>query len=157
MAVAPLTPEPRVEEDSRFPSGSWTGFFLQPILPGRHWMELSLTFRQGTITGEGRDRVGAFLMRGRYQVEDGKCWWTKSYVGRHDVSYAGFNEGKGIWGRWEMTDSWHGGFHIWPEGMDDPSVPKKREAIEEPAAVDWLSDAAEDANVSDDALVTIGS
>ena len=25
-----------VEPDERFPSGPWTGFFLQPILPGRH-------------------------------------------------------------------------------------------------------------------------
>jgi len=40
-------------------------------------MELHLTFCQGVMTGEGRDRIGAFLIRGRYQVEDGQSWWTK--------------------------------------------------------------------------------
>ena len=38
--------EPAVlETDPRFPSGPWTGFFLQKLLPGRHVMELRLTFR----------------------------------------------------------------------------------------------------------------
>ena len=54
------------------------------------------------------------LMR-RYQVEDGQCWWTKRYLGKHDVSYKGYNEGKGIWGLWEIPPSYKGGFHIWPE------------------------------------------
>ena len=46
-------PEPLdLESDPRFPSGPWTGFFLQRLLPGRHRMELRLTFQHGTITGE---------------------------------------------------------------------------------------------------------
>src|SRR4051812_1930084 len=92
-----------VETDPRFPSGPWVGFFLQPVLPGRHMMDLHLVFRHGSLTGEGRDWVGKFLVRGKYTVEDGKCYWTKRYVGKHDVFYAGFNEGKGIWGTWEIT------------------------------------------------------
>src|SRR2546423_4403863 len=119
------TPGPAtLETDPRFPSGPWTGFFLQPQIPGRHLMELSLTFSSGAITGAGRDWVGHFIVRGRYDLADGKCHWTKRYVGKHDVFYRGFNEGKGIWGRWELTVygvSVHGGFHIWPEGMDDPT------------------------------------
>ena len=121
-------PKPNVEleTDPRFPSGKWVGFFTDKRLPGKHQMELQLTFSHGTMTGEGRDRVGKFIIRGRYEVADGQCYWTKSYVAGHDVFYRGFNEGKGIWGSWELTDAGivcTGGFHIWPEGMADPSTP----------------------------------
>ncbi len=139
-------------DDARFPSGPWTGFFLQPLIPGRHTMELSLTFADGEVKGEGRDRVGKFLIKGRFQVEDGKCWWTKSYIGLHDVSYSGFNEGKGIWGMWEIEAPWKGGFHIWPEGMADPTKP--RIAVEEdlPVVVDEFQ-----AQEADATLVSVGS
>ena len=91
-------------------------------LPGRHRMELHLNFQQGTMTGEGRDMIGQFLIRGKYKVEDGKCSWTKRYVGKHDVAYQGYNEGKGIWGVWEIPPFHRGGFHIWPAAMGDPMV-----------------------------------
>jgi hypothetical protein len=109
------------ETDPRFPSGPWSGFFVQPpLLPGRQAMELVLSFRGGELHGEGRDRVGAFTLRGRYDTADGTCYWHKHYVGKHSVYYRGFNEGKGIWGVWEITDGSQvlckGGFHIWPEG-----------------------------------------
>ncbi len=129
-----------LETDPRFPSGPWTGFFLQPVLPGRHRMELHLTFRQGSMTGEGRDWVGAFVVRGRYSMADGKCHWTKRYVGKHDVFYQGYNEGKGIWGTWEIPAHgwavgvrWTGGFHIWPEGMGDPTGEALTEQADLPA------------------------
>src|SRR5579864_8655850 len=111
------------ETDPRFPSGPCTGFFLQPVLPGRHLMELRLTFRGGSLSGEGRDWVGHFVVRGRYDLADGKCHWTKRYLGMHDVFYRGYNEGKGIWGTWEIPELGRGGFHIWPEGMGDPTQP----------------------------------
>ena len=120
-----------LESDPRFPSGPWTGFFLQREIPGKHLMELRLTFRQGAFTGEGRDWVGAFTVRGRYSVEDGKCYWTMRYVGRHDAFYQGFTEGKGIWGTWEIPPDWRGGFHIWPVAMGDPSTGRLAEALEE--------------------------
>ena len=86
-------------------------------------MELRLTFRDGVVTGEGRDWVGEFLVRGRYQLSDGSCYWSKSYIGKHDVFYKGFNEGRGIWGVWTIdVPPLRGGFHIWPEGMADPTV-----------------------------------
>jgi hypothetical protein len=129
-----------LETDPRFPSGPWTGFFLQRLVPGRHLMELRLTFRGGVMQGEGRDWVGAFLIRGRYSVEDGQCHWTKRYVGRHDVFYKGFNEGKGIWGTWEIPTepryNQRGGFHIWPEGMADPTGSHLKEAADLPAVVE---------------------
>jgi hypothetical protein len=118
-------PQSDLETDPRFPSGPWTGFFLQRARPGRHWMELHLTFQAGTLTGEGRDWVGKFIFRGRYSTADGKCHWTKRYLGQHDVYYQGYNEGKGIWGTWEIHHDGlvadRGGFHIWPKGMADPT------------------------------------
>ncbi len=117
-------PESPVEMDERFPSGPWTGFFLEPARQGRQWMELRLTFREGVLHGEGRDYVGPFLLVGRYETSSGKCWWAKRYVGKHDVAYQGYNEGKGIWGTWTIdVPPLRGGFHIWPEGMPDPSRP----------------------------------
>src|SRR5579884_4269834 len=127
---------PGLETDPRFPSGPWTGFFLQRELPGRHLMELRLTFRDGQLTGEGRDRVGAFVLRGRYDLGDGRCSWVKRYVGRHDVFYKGYNEGKGIWGVWSIPPYHQGGFHIWPEGMGDPTQPTLTEEADLPAPVE---------------------
>jgi hypothetical protein len=119
-----MTPSPdQIETDPRFPSGKWAGFWTQKAPPpGKHRQELLLTFAKGEMHGEGRDWVGKFTIRGFYSIEDGKCRWTKRYVGRHDVFYQGFNEGKGIWGTWEI-DTTKGGFHIWPEGMSDPTEP----------------------------------
>ena len=101
-------------------------------------MDLRLTFQQGAMTGEGRDWVGEFTIRGRYDVVTGQCHWTKRYVGKHDVFYKGFNEGKGIWGVWEIpaqTDGavTRGGFHIWPEGMPDPTGDRLTEEADVPA------------------------
>ena len=133
-----MIPDPQddspVEPDDRFPSGPWTGFFLMPRSSKRHGMELVLTFRNGAMHGIGRDWVGEFLIRGRYQVEDGKCWWTKSYIGKHDVAYQGYNEGKGIWGTWEISAALRGGFHIWPVGMADPTQQTLAEELDAPPA-----------------------
>src|SRR5438270_625711 len=116
-------PGANLETDPRFPSGKWAGFFLQKHLrPGRYSMELLLTFLDGALTGTGRDVVGSFEVHGTYQLGDGHCHWTKHYVGKHEVAYKGFNEGKGIWGVWEIR-GWdlRGGFHIWPEEWGTPS------------------------------------
>jgi hypothetical protein len=133
--TTPQPPQPPagIETDWRFPSGPWCGFFLMDHLPGRHQMELHLSFRQGVMTGEGRDWIGAFLIRGKYNLDDGKCHWTKRYIGKHDVAYQGYNEGKGIWGLWEIPPSLRGGFHIWPEAMGDPTSPHLAEALDTPA------------------------
>jgi hypothetical protein len=111
-----------MEVDPRFPSGRWTGFYIQPWIPGRHIMTLDLTFRAGQMEAQGTDRVGAFTFSGSYDPDNGECRWTKQYRGKHRVTYAGVNEGKGIWGVWEIRflrglyrD--RGVFHLWPEGM----------------------------------------
>jgi hypothetical protein len=118
-----------------FPSGPWTGFFLDRRMPGRHQMELRLTFATGRMTGDGRDFVGRFTIDGRYDAASGKCSWTKQYVGAHAVQYAGYNEGKGIWGQWHLMGL-TGGFHIWPEGMADPTVQHLSEEADEPVEVE---------------------
>jgi len=126
-----------LEQDSRFPSGPWVGFFLQPYPPaGKYRMELQLTFRDGMLKGEGRDYIGRFLVTGRYEIDEGKCWWTKRYLGLHDVFYDGYNEGKGIWGNWSIDVFGRGGFHIWPKAMGDPNVERLYEAANAPASAD---------------------
>jgi hypothetical protein len=136
-------PDDLLETDPRFPSGPWTGFYVQPARPGKHWMDLRLTFRAGDLVGTGRDRVGHFAFKGAYDTADGQCKWTKHYVRMHDVGYRGYNEGKGIWGVWEIA--WEGtvqrgGFHIWPEAMEDPSVPRLSEEAELPAELVEVGD-----------------
>lgn len=114
-----------VETDPRFPSGKWLGFWKQGSLRGD--MECLLTFAKGAFSGEGRDRIGTFTFKGRYDVGDGTCYWVKHYRSAHDVYYKGYNEGKGIWGTWELTAGSlaldRGGFHIWPEGMNLGQAP----------------------------------
>ncbi len=137
-----MTPaNPKHETDSRFPSGNWVGFFIDKRIPGKHWMELRLTFMQGQMTGEGRDWVGNFTINGIYEVSDGSCQFIKQYLGKHAVSYRGYNEGRGIWGSWKVTFAGvtcTGGFHIWPEGMPDPTQPVIKEEAEIPDEIDIL-------------------
>jgi hypothetical protein len=126
-----------LETDPRFPSGRWVGFFLDQRIRGKHQMELLLTFRAGEMTGEGRDMVGEFIIRGRYDVAEGKCHWHKRYLGGHDVFYQGYAEDKGIWGNWELFPKElyglvKGGFYIWPEGLGDPTQSSLAEAADVP-------------------------
>ncbi len=117
--------------DAMFPSGPWTGFYNYG--PGdRHRMDLLLTFSGGSLTGEGGDDIGRFLIRGKYDASSGECYWTKTYLGAHEVYYRGFREGKGIWGTWEINLFGHGGFHIWPrrEGDGEPQAMSKEEPVE---------------------------
>jgi hypothetical protein len=127
-----------LETDDRFASGKWEGFFLQPPIAGRSQMELVLTFQNGVMTGEGHDWGGEFLIRGQYDVQDGLCHWLKQYIGKHQVFYRGFNEGRGLWGVWEIPQNWYasrGGFHIWPKGMADPTSADLKEEAPLPRSV----------------------
>lgn len=129
------TPEERNETDDRFPSGPWTGYFLQREIPGKHWMDLEITFREGRIIGAGSDWVGRFILDGTYRVEDGRCLIGKHYLGKHKVGYSGFNEGRGIWGTWEIPPYFRGGFHIWPKAMGDIGEPGLEEEAELPVEI----------------------
>jgi hypothetical protein len=124
-----------VESDPRFPSGKWVGFYLDRRMPGRHQMELTLNFADGQMSGDGQDRVGRFTVAGTYSTTDGKCNWVKQYLKAHALTYRGFNEGKGIWGTWELIWSgsvFTGGFHIWPDGTPDPTRPRLAEEADVP-------------------------
>ena len=84
------------------------------------------------MRGEGRDIIGEFLIKGTYERDSGKCWWSKRYLGRHDVAYQGYNEGRGIWGVWEITASFRGGFHIWPLGQGSGESQEASEEVNTP-------------------------
>ncbi len=91
-------------------------------------MDLTLSFSNGVLTGEGRDDIGTFVIKGRYETSSGECYWTKTYIGAHDVYYRGFREGKGIWGTWEITIRDHGGFRIWPRSASAGEAEAKEES-----------------------------
>ena len=115
------TPE-APETDERFPSGEWTGFWMQRSMyrGERSWMELLLTFSGGIVRGEGRDRIGEFVLLGTYDLKSAEVVFTKTHP-THDVFYRGWAElDKGIWGLWKLPHD-HDGFHIWPKGISDPT------------------------------------
>ncbi|SRR6266480_2782582 len=119
-----------------FPSGLWTGFYNYGNSAKKHRMDLVLTFANRTISGDGRDNVGLVFVSSRFDDTNGECYWTKNYVGVHDVYHRGFHESKGISGVWQLrTDL--GGFHIWPLGEDEGE--HEQEMLEEPAPVEAVA------------------
>lgn len=130
----PLKPED-LETDPRFPSGKWTGFWLQRAYAGRQWMNLELTFAGGAVRGGGSDRVGDFSMAGTYDLTTGACSIVKTYERAHHVAYDGRNEDDGlwIWGVWTIRSLDRGGFHLWPAGEGDPTGRKLRAGRDRPA------------------------
>ena len=95
-------------------------------------MDLQLNFSKGNMSGDGIDDIGRFFIKGHYDAASRECYWTKTYVGAHDVFYRGFREGKGIWGTWEITMQYHGGFHIWPRQAGEGEGQAETAASEEP-------------------------
>ena len=92
-------------------------------------MDLSLSFRAGRLTGSGVDPVGLFVLQGGYEGESREVWWVKSYPGSHDVFYKGCRDARGIWGTWEISSWFHGGFHIWPKGEGEGAVEHAEERV----------------------------
>jgi hypothetical protein len=113
-----------------FPSGQWVGFYTYGAGSQRFLMDLTLEFRQGTISGEGADGIGLFGIDGRYNTKSGECSWVKTYYGRHSVDYTGYRDGKGIWGTWFIHAD-KGGFHIWPISEGPPMEHMQAEVEEE--------------------------
>lgn len=118
--------------DDEFTSGPWTGFYTYP---GGHRdrMDLSLSFHQGRLSGSGSDPVGPFLVQGGYDSEKGEVWWTKTYLGAHEVFYRGYRDTRGIWGTWEISPVWKGGFHIWPRRQGEGAAEEAEADREAPA------------------------
>jgi hypothetical protein len=99
-------------------------------------MDLVLAFADRAISGDGNDDIGQFVITGRFDQANCECYWTKTYIGAHDVYYRGFREGKGIWGVWELPNE-SGGFHIWPLGQEEGE--RDHESAEEPAPVEAVA------------------
>jgi len=122
MSNAPGTKKRTVEIDPRFPSGPWTGFWIQTGF-GKQQMSLSLAFFDGCVRGCGRDIVGRFNFDGVYDLKSGRVQIAKQYEGAHLVGYEGANQADGlwVWGIWNIRSVLRGGFHIWPEWENDPT------------------------------------
>jgi hypothetical protein len=134
LAAKKLTRAKRREVLSKmdFPSGPWTGFYNYGRSTRRHRMDLVLAFANHTVSGDGSDDIGQFVVTGRFDEDNGECHWTKTYLGGHDVYYRGFREAKGIWGLWDLPNE-SGGFHIWPLGQEEGD--RDHRSAEEPAFV----------------------
>lgn len=110
------------ETDDRFPTGEWTGFYVQPDGRRRYRMDFVLEFVESKISGKGDDPVGEFTISGAYDATTGECSWTKQYVGQHGVEYAGAALHRGIVGQWRvpgMPEVWTGPFFVWPRALGD--------------------------------------
>jgi hypothetical protein len=116
-----------------FPSGPWAGFYNYGRSTRKHRMDLVLIFADHTVSGDGSDDIGQFVLAGRFDGTNGECYWTKTYIGAHEVYYRGFRGDKGIWGLWELPNE-SGGFHIWPLGQGEGE--QNYESAEEPAPVE---------------------
>ena len=100
------------------PSGRWKGYYCYSANAVRHRQELELIFSNGSISGDGSDGIGCFLIAGLFD-ERGQVIWTKTYPGSHHVEYRGFWERKSIWGVWNIGMLNRGGFRIWPDGAEE--------------------------------------
>ena len=124
------------EQDPRFPSGPWFGFYRQGGTQSRQ--RFTLQFRGGKVYGEGKDPVAPFVVTGTYCTDTGVVNLTKSYD-TYRVFYRGVAQpDDGIPGLWTIpyfggviTDT--GEFHIWPDEL--AMEEGKRLAQEEPVPV----------------------
>jgi hypothetical protein len=58
-----------------FPSGPWTGFYNYGRSTRKHRMDLVLTFSNHTISGDGSDDIGQFVITGRFDESGGFHIW----------------------------------------------------------------------------------
>ncbi len=127
------------EADARFPSGRWAGWWRQEADLGR--MQLNLTFGGGHIVGDGRDKVGDFMLSGRYDAASGRVSLQKTYLGGHALDYEGVAAAVGIRGTWHiaalhemLSDS--GPFHIWPAHSGDSDALREQQCASEPVTAE---------------------
>lgn len=86
-------------------SGAWRGFFTYAGFDKHCGMVADLTFRGGRITGSGTDKVGWFVVTGRYSATAGDCVMTKTYPESHVVFYKGHIVGCTIAGAWWIREA----------------------------------------------------
>ncbi len=124
-----------IPSDHDFPSGKWTGYYLEGGC--RFKQELHLTFADTHLRGSGGDTIGEFTIRGSYDLETKDVWWTKHYIGGHDVFYRGYREARGIWGMWQIG-TLRSGFHIWPVEAEELEHAVANTAIDIPLSAESL-------------------
>lgn len=119
-------------EGGLIPSGPWHGFYTYRSRTDRHRMDLRLEFHDGSIAGSGIDDVGRFAIEGTYDPETLRCFWRKTYLGRHTVLYDGAWDLGSIWGLWTIPPWSKGGFRIWPRGTGEGLELTAEAEIDEP-------------------------
>ncbi|MDY3562323.1 hypothetical protein R5W23_003788 [Gemmata sp. JC673] len=103
-----------------YPSGRWDGFWVQRHMGRQAMTPFTLRFTDGTVTGEGRDMVGAFTFAGTCDETTGAVRLVKQYVTtdgrrRHQVLYVGRPDGEGsISGTWSLGPHDSGPFLLRP-------------------------------------------
>ena len=98
-----------------YPSGRWEGFWEQAMWGRQPMRAFELHFRDGEITGGGRDIVGVFTFSGAYDTRTGRVLMVKQYLGKHRVAYDGMPDGEGsIAGTWSIGQDWTGPFLLRP-------------------------------------------
>ena len=108
-----------MNSQSLIPTGQWNGFYTESHKDKRGWMHQYLEFNDGELKGEGTDYVGPWTLQGKYDLSKHICQWVKTYVGKHDVNYAGTISKTGITGVWDIRGSVSGPFHIWPQHLTE--------------------------------------
>jgi hypothetical protein len=79
------------------PSAPSTGFYNYGRSTRKHRMDLVLTFPGHTISGEGYDDVGQFVVTERFDGTNNECYSIKTYIGAHNTfTIAGFARAKGL-------------------------------------------------------------
>lgn len=129
------------EQDPRFPSGPWRGFYSYFADATRCGMDMTFSFADGRLFAEGRDDLGTFVFRGQYDTATGWVEWWKVYTFcsccgplGHAIFYQGTATTSGIVGGWEQIEGGYGGpFRLWPgtgsgdlvdtEAKEEPVVP----------------------------------
>ncbi len=105
-----------MSDDITNTGGNWRGYYLYEPGGRRHAMSLELAFTAGTVRGSGDDDIGSFVIRGSFEPEGVRVWWTKRYLGAHGVDYAGVRDGecgRVVYGSWSIAGQGSGGFRIW--------------------------------------------
>ena len=76
----------------------WKGFYVHNGNKGEMKFKF-LKFKQGKITGEGKDPIGQFTINGNIKPS-GELQFVKQYVGMHSILYEGLRTYDIIRGNW---------------------------------------------------------
>jgi len=103
----PWTPSPiRLSRPTNASPPALDRLLAAESISGRNMMELRSNLSEtGHRCREGRDWFGDFLIRGRYDVADGKCYWNQNASRKHTSTTRGSTKAKASGAWWEIL-SW---------------------------------------------------